>query len=487
MNKVKAGILSVFLAVGAHPIAAENVPAIFNDLVPPSMQMVLQGVSETDGRSRAERAVIRASGVDIGIEGLSMARSETGGIIAIIDRMTLNPALETAPRISASNFRVSLSSRPLFISSDQICEWSNNIDAMTFDVLQMETAEPGMAADRTIFRKGSFQAAPERIDCFATGSIAFEEVVSRDPGGRALQLRGIAANMRAAISAGAAATPGAPVSVLSMRIEEIEMRNAEEIPAARMSGTEIQIRADTPSTSGLLTVLRASNPFHVTRPGKFFAMQLANGFSMATGNMNITTENIRLHAAGVVPATSVANFSRTGMSTVSGIGSIEMRARNSSIDADISLDITGVGGVDFNIDADFTPYPREKLDRAARSEPMGFHAFPDISINRVDGFIDDNGFSRALNEITAVSPRIWFTDIHKSLVGDGRLTEMYDYDAAIGQFFDRLATGDPMRVIFNPAPSMSVLAIAATALGDPMSLGPYIIVADDDRDSEISR
>lgn len=313
-----------------------------------------------DGVRRYAGITAHGKEMDIGIDRLELGTIPGGNLTLEIGGMTIRPRDTAAPAISMTGISIQLRDWPDIQGADGACAWLEQVHSL--DIKAAEMRLPSEPAGVTSLRAQGlgFAAQGRAGGCWLEGllSLASLDVYRGDGSSVALtQLRGEVAAPGSRQTAQSNAAP----SGLEVDIAEIELRNASRGPAYAVSDVAIDAALETSSLEGLLHVLRNSRFFGAEAKPELNIMQLTNAFTLLEGQLALEAPITRIYSAGVVPPEAVTNFSKVGLSTITGETSLEVAADRGAFSAQASAAFIGLVDLEGQIAMDLAPYARQKL------------------------------------------------------------------------------------------------------------------------------
>lgn len=462
-----ASLLALALAGSGPGWADETMPSarFLEDLLPTTVQVVSESLSVEEGRATSAYVTMSSPLTASAARGVSVTETPEGGLVLGIDAITVTPNLETAPKVSASGLVVKLSGLPIY-GTDDLCAWIDRIESLKIDGLKWErpSGQGRTIADAYDLRFEATDTGGCQLDGIASaGSMAINFA-----GGQTTKVMDIRSRISLPASA-AAAEARRDLAALDVSLAATEFSRRREIPSFGTSGSTLSVKAESASLSGLVAVLRASNPFAVSRDPNFLVMQLANASTMVRAEAGLGLPVIRVYAAGAVPARSVANFSRAGLSTISGGARLALTMREGDLLSQGIIDARGLGEIRAAIEVALYPYTREKLDLAAAGHDLGFHMLPDLEIRTASLALKDSGFSRAFEGIAGTTTGVYLDDQAARSVSEGGQALAAALSRA-AQFARQLASGTGLEAQVKPAAPVPLIDVIIGALKDPVAL-----------------
>lgn len=353
---------------------------------------------------------------DDGSQNLAVLRGAGGDIAltdprAVVDRMGIGfssgpslriPSGEAGARISTSGMEISLRGKPI---SEATCDWIDAMESIKLnDVVVSLPASGAFGVSGLSLSSFSFQASDATSPCAMVGVVTVNDLKMTMQDGSGIVFDRAAFRI-ALPQIGEAAAPGRAKddrSEMSGLVIGFEYRRSGEVPAFGFPETEVRFSAVPESLAPMTALVERI----VTRKAPVAAaldgMQAWNVLTEIDGSLALSAPILRIYAPGVVPSEMVANFSRAGLSTVSGGAglSIELSDRLFELGAEMSL--TGLMDASASITGAFLPYVKEKLESAASGRDLGWHLLPEIIVETGSLAWTDRGLDRAVIDITGV-------------------------------------------------------------------------------------
>lgn len=462
------------LALGAFCALFAPLPAaagmFLGDLLPSTILVEAKEIIEAEEKTSSPFLSFEGAAVRAAARNASVTTLPEGGVLVGIEAVTMTPMLPTAPKISASGLRVKLSGVPIY-GADDLCAWIDRIEAVTIDGLKIERSGAAEAGRSIIDAFDLRFTAAGGGGCVLGGVAAAGSVTANLAGGQVHKIADLRSQFSVPASAAAAETRR-EASSIKASIGTAEFSKGNEIPSFGLAGASLTVNAETATLSGLLQVLRATNPFVETRDPTFLAMQIANAATMMKTEAGINLPVIRAYAAGVVPSRSVANFGRVGLSTISGAARAALTLRGGDILGEVSVAARGVGELTSAFDIALYPYSKEKLVIAAAGQDLGFHLLPDLELRSGHVTFKDAGLDRAFEGITGAPMGRYLEEVAGDMVSRGGTgaEPLAMILGQAGQVARRIAAGERMRFSVNPQGSVPILDIILGVLRDPAAL-----------------
>jgi hypothetical protein len=347
---------------------------------------------------------------------LSVLRGGRGDIAltdarAVVDEMGIGisagailraPADASGIRMSASGLEFFLDGKP---ASDATCDWIDRVDVINLrDVVVSFPTTGGFGLSRLSLASLAFQSNDATSPCATSGIVTVTDLKMTMQDGSGIVFDRGAFRISAP---GVSDAPGTDASTLpsfdlSALVIGFEYRRSGEVPAFGFSETEVRFSATSDSLAPLAAWIGRMASRESPVPGALDVMQAWNVLTAINGSLQVSAPVIRIYAPGVVPSEMVANFSRAGLSTVSGSASLSLDVSDRVFDAGAKMSLTGLVDASVSLAGGALPYGREKMEAAATGREIGWHLLPDVLVEAGSLTWFDTGLDRAVIDIGGV-------------------------------------------------------------------------------------
>jgi len=214
--------------------------------------------------------------------------------------------------------------------------------------------------------------------------------------------------------------PDVAQSHLSLNASGVQYQVGDSLPVWTTGGVDLLGTANATSLIGFTKVISTLEPFAPGPPAtELRLMQFFNAATIIDGDLDLHVKNVSISAAGAVPAMMVANFSRAGLSVMSGDFTARAALQEGKINAGLVAKIVGVGNLSGAVEGSIQPYDQAKFNVALSGKSLGFHLIPtaDVSSGRIS--FTDLGFRNAAWTILGVSAPAYLNGLENALSKDG--------------------------------------------------------------------
>lgn len=437
-------------------------------LVPPGTVIEHQGFIVESTRAMAKASVVRTEVAEIGLAGIALSSLSDGGYVLAIDKATVMPRIPDAPRVSVTDLALVLNQMPAAPGSH--CSWLDAISGWTADRIQIDRGIEEV--EQVTFHAGqvAFQSL-RRGDCSLGGRITLGSATTRQPSGATHRAVDVRIDAWLPGSADAAASLAGPASI-AMAVGELEIGGGGQIPGLGASDLTLSLSAEMASLAAPLQLVGAANPYRYVWPGNALAMQGYNAALRASFDLAIETKSLRIYSAGVMPAAMIRNFSRAGLSTITGSMRLDLAMRRGLARLRQDLAMTGLGDQSLMIEASATPYDMPLIEATMGGQEIGLDGVPDIVIHAAQLDLEDRGFSAAAREITGYALASTLADPQQLYdmfpeLNDDTVSEL---SQRLRSFATYLASGEAVTLAYKPLTEINIIALLAGLANDPIHL-----------------
>ncbi|MCE6959700.1 hypothetical protein LAZ40_11785 [Cereibacter sphaeroides] len=427
---------------------------------------------------------------DLGIRHLTLARLPEGDIGLSAATVTL----ERADGVTIGLNRLELRIDAEGFRPQDACGWIDGVRRATIGSLVAERNVAEAAAPASVDRRvadslrgTATKAAPARVATFEARDIAFDrrdrsgpcrlagllgskQVNVRSAAGPAIRIDGSVFRLDLPLRPDPAAAASAK-AVIQGRLEGLEYKDAAEVAALGTPELRLRATASEASLGALAWFLSELAVTGASDKGDLELMRAWNGLTEADGAIAVSVPVLRLFAPGIVPSEKVANFSRAGLSTVSG--SLAGRLAISDRIVDVTLDggFIGLADIRLALKGVALPYMPDKLDAAERAIPLGYHLIPDLRVGEGTFVYDDRGLDQASIDVLGVPAgrqvEEWAASIGASPTSSRGLATTL---GAVAASLRIAATGDTIRASIHALEPMPIVRLLSLCLTDPATL-----------------
>lgn len=470
-------LLVLCLSLASAPLSAGAEQAL------PGLATLLPGESLRWGEENvpaADPAIYRnvrwrGPGFDLGAQSLSLAREADGSITIEAKGLVLRSHVETGPILSVSSLSLTLDD-PKANATD----WKKPCDLLStlssFRVLDLFIELPeasGKVISKLDLQDVYFDRKVKDETCALRGiaGTGMAEVQFSD--GSDL----IAMETKFQVSAPLSRESISQGSKASLRaaLTGVEYRGLGEIPAVGLPETSFALDVTEESLAALFHFL---SPFSFWDPKGMTDLDLMQGWNAATdldGRLLWKAPVVRLYTPGVVPEALIANFSRAGLSTISGTSEFDLSLEDRILDLDLQGGFTGLFDFTIAAQAAALPYERAKLEAGLQGADLGFHLVPDLRIGAAQLSYLDTGLDMASNDILGVPAGRQIEEIagktrQEAAPPADAMSNLADVLDGLARFFRLASEGEKIVVQTTPEDPFSILSIIHLMLSDTAHL-----------------
>ncbi|MBW3243619.1 hypothetical protein KUV57_13175 [Epibacterium sp. DP7N7-1] len=414
--------------------------------------------------------------MDIGMDKLSLRSIPSGDIVIEIGAMTVRPKDQAAPAVSLTGLSLQLRDWPKMKAEDSFCAWADVIRGgkVTAAEIRLPT-EP--AAVSSVRAQGiGFEARGLGGACWISGVTSLDSADIYRNDGSSFELTQLRADVSLPGSRTSAATAGKKSSLIA-ELAEIEARKAGGTPAFALSNVDISSALETDSLQGILHVLRTSTFFGTSAKPLLNSMQLTNAFTLVNGDFSADAPITRIYYAGVIPPEAMTNFSRVGLSTITGTSSFSAKVQSGALRLHAEASLIGLTDLEATIMGRLAPYSRPKLEAARDGMELGVHLIPDATISAARISYTDTGFEGYFRELTGVPSGRYIEEFGALLAEQqsGRVTKsIQKATRSISAFFRFAAEQKTMLLSISPKKPIRLVEISYLAITDLHALAAIL-------------
>lgn len=429
-----------------------------------------------EGRRTYEGVLVEGISTRSMIDQVTFSIGSRNQVEVAIRNLTLRPVDPTRPIVLLSGVRFLLDDWPDH-SAGGSCEWARKVGKLQIEGFEVRLVAPDGGQPGLRVKDLSFERRRERDECWISGVLAAAsvEVTARDDASFAIA--GLRAEVRLPASAEAAGASGAPSGAGRASMSSLELRRPGRSPAFGFLDVTAGLDVESASIGPLLSLLDRTTFTGSRANGELNLMQILNAATLIDAEMRINAPVTRIYSAGVVPPEAVTNFSRVGLSTITGKSSyaFDLAAGRLRSQADVSL----IGLIDTTLSSSMTlaPYPLQKLEASAKGIAMGAHLIPDASLDSLELAYRDRGLDGYVIDLTGVPTGRYVTEFAGVLARDESpriKRSAAAISGALSEFFRYAASGYDMSVTALPPERINLSRIALLALTDMQGLAGAI-------------
>lgn len=191
-------------------------------------------------------------------------------------------------------------------------------------------------------------------------------------------------------------------TAVRLRAGEVQYSHEKEIPSVGGLDLVVKLDLDGNSVSGLNSVVTAYDFLNDPPSIDYLATQIYNASTLLQGEASYELPVLRIYAPGVVPSEAVANFSRVGLSTITGVTSGKVTLDRGEVKARTEAKLVGIADIAVNSHTFMTPFKPEIFKALTAGLDLGWHAIPDVRLISASVELKDTGFNRAVEDLTGV-------------------------------------------------------------------------------------
>ena len=482
MSTLASGLLRSFAL--CLPLSAAVLSPVQADTagLPPAASVFLPGEglkyeaedNSLEGVRSYQNLRWRGEDFDLGAQSLSLAVQEDGSIKLAAKGMVLRSHVENGPVVSISTLELVLDAG--FASSRQpkFCDWvtaASSLRVRDLFVEFPEAAEPFLT--KLDLQDVYFERKPPASSCAFRGIAGTGRSEIEMAGGTDILVLESAFQLSLPVLEASAAA-GTGTASLRAALTGVEYRGFGEIPAFGFPDTSFALDVSEESLAATLQLLGRSSLWTPTRQPKLDLMQSWNALSDLDGRLLWKAPVVRLYTPGVVPEALIANFSRAGLSTISGAAEFDLRLKDRLVDLKASGGWTGLFDFDASIAAVALPYVREKLEAALSGADLGFHILPDLRIGAAKLTYQDRGFDTASNDILGVPAGRQVEELAGKIRAgadpEGLILHLASVLDGVAMFYRFAAESRPVHVAIGSEEPISIAAFVHMMVTSPQDI-----------------
>ena len=466
---------AVFLSMSGMAWAQEPTRDPLQRLFPQSAFQISAGSDVmVEGVRRYEKVSLRGTTYDLAIGVISFSAYNDGDFALEIDGMTVHPHDPKAPVTSINRLQLKIDDFPQY-DQDVVCALSKVVERL--DLAGAEIQFPVDAAERPdIFRLEGLAFQREGTagqNCWLEGLVALDRARITQASGWGVGLEKMRLRTRLPLSIEAARGGAMDDAGILGAIGEIELSNTSEIPAFGVSDVSLESNFAPASLAGAVHVARSSRMLGGDMNTMLEAMQALNAVSLLKGWIGLEAPVTRIYSPGIVPKEAVTDFSRAGLTTITGRSDLSMRFDAGAVGMTGKMFLNGIADLTLRADGFLTPYEKRKLELADRRIELGVHAIPafalsSMTIDYLDGGLEENAL-----DLTGVPLGRYISEMGTILVSEQSKSVQPALAGALEQvsgFFRYAGQGYAMRLTLAPSVPVVVSDILMLALTDLQGL-----------------
>lgn len=411
---------------------------------------------------------LRSDVAAIGIDQVTFRPAPDGDISVHIGTLTMKPRDELSPAISISGINLQMEDWPVQ-TGDMFCNWMNVVSKANISAAEMTfPAEPAGIGSMRIEDLG-FEARRVPEYCWISGLLAVGKADVRRAEGASIQVSQMRSHIGMPGNRVSAAGSHGATAALRTKVAEIELRKAGRTPTYGFSGVDLAAEMEAPSLQGLLHVLHTSPLSGAKVNSDLNLMQMVNAITLLEMDLRASSATTRIFSAGVVPPEAVTNFSRVGLSTITGSSGLRIQASKGDLLLKASASLNGLVDLGLTASADLAPYSRTKLLAANAGKSLGAHLLPELYLKDATLTYTDRGLERYVIDLTGVPSGLYIEEFGSLLAEQSpkRIADSVRQSTGkIAEFFRHAADAETMVIKAAPALPMRLAEMTLLALTD---------------------
>ena len=466
LKHLRSIVMSGLLTLPAGGATAQTVEPFYRLFPAETFRSTIREDVFQDGIRTYSGVTVNRGDLDIGMDSLSLRSTPDGDLAIEIGTMTIRPRDQTAPAISMTGLTFQMRDWPALEEGDGFCAWSDVISVADIAAAEMRLpTEPAGISSMRVQGIG-FEARGQGGPCWLSGLISIDLADIYRNDGSSFGLTQFVAEVAAPGSRQSAATSQYP-SGLRAELAEIEVRNAGGNPAYALSNVDMRSDMETSGLEGLLHIIRSSTFFGASANTQLNLMQLANALTLVRGEVSIEAPITRIYSAGVVPPEAVTNFSRIGLSTITGTSSLSMDMDRGALRATAAAALIGLTDLQASLELRLSPYDRVKLQAARAGKTLGAHLIPEAAVSNARLIYTDTGLEGYVRDLTGVPSGRYIQEFGALLAEqqkDDVAKSIRQATGSISGFFRYAAEQKPMVISISPDEPIRLAAMSYLAL-----------------------
>lgn len=472
--KLRAGFLAAAAGVvlfGGQAMA--EVPPALAQLLPAPLAPEVSRVTTEKGVTSIGRVRFQGEGFDVIVNDARIEITPAGQAAFSFSTAGIVPLALGDPGLMLSRGQITFSGRP---ANHDICSWAAAIVGLQAEAALITPSQEAIADDRrreipdTSYRIDlagmSYERAPSP-DCAAIGKLGARLGSIRTQGGKNYRANDIDAEINIPLMAGRV-LEGSRAGVKAI-FREFEYAHLKEIPSVGLAKARVDLDLDARSLDGLLEVIRGQRPYVGTIDPTYFGLQVYNAMTMVEGKLRADAPVLRIYAPGVFPSEAVSNFSRAGLSTMTGEAKVTAAIDRGVMDMGGQVKVIGLGEIALSKASSFHPYSAQIFEALRQGIDIGFHVVPDWRLGAARMTFTDQGFNESISLITGASAARYAEELGTRLLQgkDGRSLEIgTDVLRGLTEYLRSVASGDAVTTTLQPADAVPVSQMLVMAIRD---------------------
>ena len=461
-------VLAWSMAVGAPGALAQTGPSL-SDFLPDGAAVATGQISNEGVMTVIDGVTLRlpsgSLALDVatfgGVPGAYVLRAENG---------TFHPSTPASPSIQMSGLDIALSSLPW---GDTPC---GTLDAMTSIGISFLSVE--IPSRDGLTKPMGFQLRDLRVDrreerdCTAVADISLGYGSFQLPSGPSWIVMEAAGQISMPLTVQSSSS--AALAAVRLTAETLEYRHLREIPSLGLSDMVVDARFEPASIADAIGVLHTIAGLPEPMGRDQVIVRSLNAITLVEGTISAQSKVLRIYAPGAVPSQAIANFSRVGLSTMTGNADARISLDGGIIGLDINAGLIGLADIGISLDAMLFPYRSQVTDAAAQGRDLGLHLIPDLRVVSGELRYADQGLDKVVMNLFGVPAGRYIGEIGSKVFeeAEGRVREIGTYlTLQISSFLRQAAQGKDQRISIAPARAVPVTEMVVTAIRDFSSLG----------------
>lgn len=470
-NKMKNQLVAGVLALGAlgAPAYAEGALTL-QSIFPAGTKLTITGEQTIKDGLYARIARIETPIYSLQMSGVELTGTAQRKFVNFTS-LTAIPKIAGGQGLMINDGKMTLSGQP---EGADLCSWTRVIDGFeggAVIITEPEVAEKDKRKEdvqkaRFDLAKMSFTRARNPI-CGLSGVLRAARVSLTETGGTNYLMTDM--ELQAIIPFTPSQEENQQNTAIRIKSNEVQYSHEKEIPS--VGGLEFygKLDLDSASTAGLAQVLMSYDFLSAPPKKEYIAAQIYNAFTLLKGNATFELPVMRIYAAGVVPSEAVANFSRVGLSTITGDSSIGIKLNSGEVEVSTELSMVGIADIELKSHGFISPYRSEIFKALAAGIELGWHKIPDARMIETKISVNDTGFDRAVEDLTGVpSARYAEEMISRILIGyDGPYLSIAQSSVqALTKFLRDIPDGQTYEIRFTPEKLINVTEMILMGVKD---------------------
>jgi hypothetical protein len=437
---------AVSLGAGAAHAQQEPIQRIFS---PDSFAVTVEGDRYEGGIRTYSDIQIRSETSVYTIDNMSFTPMLGGDISMHIDTMRISPFDSGVASSYISGLTFQFSEWPG--GEDNICAWADVISKAEVDRIGISYQDVNSPLLAVHLEDLSLEAQSHQNSCWFDGLAAFGGVKVHLHNGASFDVSGIRTNMNLPLSRQAATN--AQTAYIKAGVDRIEAWEKGSSSVFGFSDIGLSANFASSSLQGALILARSASFLSPDGDMKLDLMQAFNAASLLDGTIKLTSPQMRIYSAGVLPAEAVANFSRAGMSTITGSISADLDMSNGISNLTAETTMSGLVDVAIDLQSRSEPYSRNLLKLAKAGKISGAHLIPKIYPEMLSIRYQDIGLDAAIQDVAGVPfGRVIqeYGQIYSSQQPKALVAPYLRMTGWLSGYFRRVATGNTTTLTVQP-------------------------------------